>query len=81
MEDKVVAEIYSQDQKKRVRIFVRESGTYYYEQDYFSEDEYEMCWVPLRQNPIGHYESQDIAAREAQGNIDWLVTEAKQDAV
>ena len=81
MEDKVVEEIYCQNQKKRVVFFRREDGTYYYTPEYFSEDELEMCWVPSRQNSIGIYESQETAIREARGNIDWLVSEAEPGAV
>lgn len=81
MEDELVAEIYSRNQKHRVMIFRRESGTYYYTPEYFSQDNYEMCWVPARQNTIGFYESQEIAKREASGNVDWLVSQTEHDVV
>lgn len=74
----VVQEIYNKDRSRRVFIYRREDGLFSYEPWYYSEDEYEMCWIGQRCS--GLYDSQETAIREAQANVDWLVTEAELDA-
>jgi hypothetical protein len=76
MADQRLQEIYSRDGKRRVVIYRRDTGTFFYDQEHFSEHPLELCWIPLRQVPIGVYESQLRAEEEARANVDWLITDA-----
>ena len=46
MPDERVKEIYDDAGKRRVAILRRESGSFYYQPEYFSEHPLEMCWIP-----------------------------------
>ena len=81
MSDQVIQEIHSADGKLRLLICQRQSGSFYYESQHFSEHEHEMCWIADSRQSIGIYESQSTALREARGNIDWLMIDAEQGAV
>jgi len=70
----IVFTCLSNDGKDRVLILRREDGRYSYEEQHFSEDEYEMCWIT--RGGRGLYDSQATALLEAQGNVTWLITEA-----
>jgi hypothetical protein len=72
MPDERVKEIYDDAGKRRVVIFRREAGSFYYQLEHFSEHPLEMCWIPGRQLPIGIYESEERAETEARANVDWL---------
>jgi hypothetical protein len=72
MPDERVEEIYDDAGKRRVVIFRRESGSFYYVLEHFSVHPLEMCWIPNRQLPIGIYESKERAENEARANVDWL---------
>ena len=72
MSDEEVKEIYNADKKRRVIIYRNDSGTYGYAQEYFSEDPFEMCWIPSGGEVVGFYDSAETAEIEARGNIDWL---------
>ena len=78
MVDELIKEIYSKDRDRRVEIIRRDTGTYFYQQCYFSGDPFEMCWIPLRQRSIGLFESAERAESEARSNIDWLVDESRK---
>jgi hypothetical protein len=64
--------IYDESHKRRVKILRRESGTFYYEQEYFSDEPLEMCWIPTGRRVTGFYDTKETAEIEARGNIDWL---------
>ena len=72
MTSNTMQEIYDQDEERRVVILQRGDGTFFYEEEYFSKHEYEMCWIPKKQQTIGFYDSQETALREAIANTDWL---------
>lgn len=67
-----VQEIYSQDKKHRVVILERADGTFFYEEEHFSKQETELCWIPKKRQTIGFYETYETALREAIANIGWL---------
>ncbi len=67
-----IKEIYNADKKRRVIIYRGDSGRYGYEQEYFSEDPFEMCWIQTGRAVAGFYDNAETAEREARGNIDWL---------
>lgn len=50
----------------------RENDSYTFQEHYFSHDEYEMCWIPLKNNSLAICDSPDTALREAIGRVDWL---------
>jgi hypothetical protein len=70
--DEVLQTLYSPDRTERVHIFRRESGTFGYEEVYFSNDEYEMCWVP--RGSLSVFDSAETALREERGRVSWLST-------
>jgi hypothetical protein len=64
---------YDRDRKRRVIVSPLGDGCYTFEEEAFSDDPFEMCWIPLtggRSYPI--CESYDIALREARGRVAWL---------
>jgi len=72
MDDERIKEIYDDDRDQRVVISRRDSGTFYYFEERFSTDPYEMCWIPRSQHLTGFYESAERAESEARSNVDWL---------
>lgn len=72
MPDERVKEIYDEAGKRRVAVFRREGGSFYYRLEHFSEHPLEMCWISNRQLPVGVYESAERAELEALANVDWL---------
>lgn len=65
-------EIYDIERKRRVIIYSNDMGTFGYEQEYFSEHPFEMCWISTGRDMVGFYDSQERAEVEARSNIDWL---------
>jgi hypothetical protein len=76
--DEIVQTVYSRDRKNRIHIVRRSNGTCGYEEEYFSEDEYEMCWIPVGQRPFCVCDSPETALREARGRVIWLIHEARE---
>jgi hypothetical protein len=74
MSDERIKEIYDNTMKRRIVIIRRETGSFYYEVEHFSEHPLEMCWIPNCLTPIGIYGNEEIAEREARSNVDWLKT-------
>lgn len=72
MEDEALEIIYDKTEKKRVIIFSKKTGTFYYEEEYFSEQLEEVCWIPKGRRVIGIYDSQMKALTEARANIKWF---------
>lgn len=59
--------------KRRCTVFAGGDGTYSFLEEKFSDDPYEMCWLPVtwrRSQPI--CASFEIALREARGRVEWL---------
>ena len=71
----------SPDGKRRVLIVDRGGGRFGYNEEYFSEDPDEMCWVALPQYPLTICESAESAEREARGCVDWLRVPAEASRV
>ena len=70
--DEVVQTIYDDDQKQRVVIFRRQNGNFGFVKEYFSQDEFEMCWMPRSRN-ISFFDTLEIALHEVYGRVDWLI--------
>ncbi len=73
MSDDLIEAIYSEDQKRRVVIFRRASGTYGYREEYNYRNELaqEEGWASVGGHPC-YYESLEIAKREVAENVIWL---------
>ncbi len=72
MSEKIIREIYSQDRKRRVCIVQRENGSFGFEEEYFSDDPFEMSWCRYGQYPLAICDSEETALREAMGRVKWL---------
>lgn len=69
---KILRTINDSEGKRRVYIVRRDNGTFGYEEEYWSDDPYEKCWIPLGDYPLCICDSEETALREAMGNVDWL---------
>lgn len=60
----------NQEKTKRVFLIKKSDGTFSYDSQYFSDDEFEMCWIL---DGIGKsiYDSKEIAEKEIHGNFPW----------
>jgi hypothetical protein len=57
-----------------VIIFQREDGSFGFEEECYSDDPLEQCWIPQTHRRSAPYcDSFEIVMREARGRIDWLV--------
>ncbi len=72
MAEMVVQALYSKDGKHRVLIVQRDNGSFGFEEEYFSEDEWSRQWCRYSQNPFSICDSADTALREAKGRVQWL---------
>ncbi len=72
VEAEELKEIYDTERKRRVIILRWNTGTFGYEEEYFSEDIHEMCWIPKGRRIAGFYDTAERAEIEARANIDWL---------
>ena len=73
--DKPIAWFQSLYLPKRVIVFRRETGTYYFEHQHFSDEEYENCWIPYPQSMTSFYETLTSAMLEALSRVDCLAVE------
>jgi hypothetical protein len=65
--------IYNADKTKRVRIFQSSDGSFRFEEETYSHEPLERCWLPITKGrSIAVCDSFEIALREARGRIDWL---------
>lgn len=66
--------IYDAAQKRRVVLFRRDDGTFGFQEERFSSDPLEQCWLPfVERRSECRCDSLESAMREARGRIDWLV--------
>ncbi len=65
-------EIYDDNRKRRIVIFRRDDGHWSFVEEYFSEREFEMCWIPVR-GSISICDTRETALREARISVDWLI--------
>ena len=64
----VVETVYAPDNKRRVTIFKRANGSYGLEWEVYSDDPYELCWIPTPKF-VSICDGLDIARREARGRL------------
>jgi hypothetical protein len=72
MADTTLRTIYSIDGKRRVRIVQRDNGHFSFDEEYFSDEPNEQCWLPYSYSRGSYADSEDIAIREACSRVDWL---------
>lgn len=70
--DKLVQEFCAEDKQRRVNIFQRENGTFYFQEERLSHQEFEQSWISIRQSVASFFDTQETAVYEAKGRIDWL---------
>lgn len=61
--------------KKRVIVFRREIGTYYFEHQHYSNEANENCWIPYPQAVVSFYDTWSSAMQEAWYRVEWLAAE------
>ena len=64
--------LHDGEAKRRLRIFLRHTGSFYFQEEYFSEHPLEECWIPVAGGGVGFYDSEQTALREATAELDWL---------
>jgi hypothetical protein len=64
-------EIYSADRQRRVVFYKHQGDSFTFEEECWSDDPYERCWI-LRRSPDSICDSLETAKAEAAGRIDWL---------
>lgn len=74
MAEKIVREIYNPDRTRRVLIVQRDGGSFGFEEEHFSEEPLEKCWIRESQKPFSICDSPEIALKEATGRIAWLAS-------
>ncbi len=70
--DDLVQEFYAEGKERRVNIYQRQDGTFYFQEECFSRREFEHCWIPVRQSVASFFDIQETAVKEASGRIEWL---------
>ncbi len=70
--DPCVRLLHDGEAKRRLRIFLRPTGSFYFREEYFSERPLEECWIPVAGGGVGFYDSEQTALREATAELDWL---------
>jgi len=66
------------DGKRRVLIVDRGGGRFGYEEERFSDEPDELCWLPQRQFPLCVCDSPETAEREARAAVGWLMALSAQ---
>jgi hypothetical protein len=70
---KTIRICYDSSGKKRVLIIRRDDGFYTFQEEHFSDDPFEMCWIVKTSNrSLSICETMETALTEAMGRIHWL---------
>ena len=72
---RILKEIFSSDLKRKTVIFQREDNSFSFEEQIFSEDPFELCWIPYGKYSISYFDNALKAEREAKSRINWLENE------
>jgi hypothetical protein len=75
-----VQTIYDDAKKRRVIILQREDGSFGFEEQRFSDEPLEMCWIPFGRYSVCHCDTAERALVEARGRVTWL-SECEHDNV
>jgi hypothetical protein len=69
--DCTVETLYDRTGKRRVRIVALESGSFTFEEEYFSDEPRERCWLSAARH-LSLCDSIETARREARGRVAWF---------
>jgi hypothetical protein len=72
---KILKEIFSSDFKRKAIIFQREDNSFSFEEQKFSEEPLELCWIPIGKYSISYFDNAVKAEQEAKSRIKWLEKE------
>lgn len=75
MSREIAKTIYSKDGSRRVVLFRRPDGTFGFEDQKYSTEPNERCWIPFGRYSESRTISAEDALREATGRIAWLAEE------
>lgn len=67
-----VRTIYDVAKKRRVVIFQGEDGSFGFEEQRFSDEPLEMCWIPFGRYSVCYCDTAERALVEARGRVSWL---------
>jgi hypothetical protein len=67
-----VQTIYDEAKKRRVIILQRPDGSFQFEEQRFSDEPLEMCWIPFGIYAVCHSDTAERALSEARGRVAWL---------
>ena len=81
MADTTLRAIYSIDGKRRVLVVKRDNGYFSFDEEYFSDEPNEKCWLAYGYSRGSYSDSEDIAIREACSRVDWLAKVLNDHAV
>lgn len=70
--DVVLKVLTHSDGRRRVSIVRRTNGWFGFEEEEFSEDPLEMCWLPSAAESFAIFDAAETAEREARNRIEWL---------
>jgi hypothetical protein len=70
--DDLVQDFYAEDGQRRVNIYRRASGIFYFQEEQFSPQGFDRAWIPVRQPVTSFFDTQETAVKEASGRIGWL---------
>ena len=72
LDETTIKTFFSRDKLHRVLIVQRPNGHYGFEEEYFSQEPLEQCWVRTGQYPLAICDTPELAEREARGRVDWM---------
>ena len=72
MSEQVLHTLVDASEKRRVLIVRRDNGAYGFEEEHWSDEPLELCWIRHGQYPFSICDSEETALREAHGRIAWL---------
>src|SRR6185436_805365 len=75
-----VQTIYDDIKKRRVLIIRRDDGSFGFEEERFSDEPLEMCWISFGRYSVCHCDTAERAVIEARGRVSWL-SESKHETV
>jgi hypothetical protein len=74
----IIDVIYNSERNARVQIYLRDNGTFGFEEERFQNEE--KCWTTYGQYSEAIIESVESAIREAKGRVSWLADALKPRA-
>jgi len=72
MPSRDVTTIYNDERNRRAIIFQRDDGSFGFLEEYFSDEEYEHCWIPLFPKSECRCYTLESVTREVYGRVAWL---------